>query len=151
MQLFLLLFPLFVSAQSLEGKWNGSYFYEAGRPGVHFLAEFKESGNNFQGTITEPNTFAAGGSASLRALVDGRRDGNRIRFEKTYDGGSDVNHTVDYQGIYQNGRISGEWRLGEAKGSFEMMRKDSDLDPETKLETEPKKTEKKRTQSKAAK
>lgn len=120
----------------VAGLWKGAYYYpEKGydppRPPVNFEVVLRQSGNSFDGRISEPNTFGDKTSNVLKAwVVMGILDSTgRIRWVKRYDGTAAVSHSVVYEGkLAPDGlSITGQWTLlrkkgGQASGRFEMRR-----------------------------
>jgi hypothetical protein len=110
-------------ARDLTGFWSGEYRYDLDGGRVPFLARLSDDGGAVSGEVFEPNTVGTA-SETLRALVDGRRDGSDVRFAKTYDGASDMAHRVDYHGtLSADGlTLAGFWTLEGWRGSFSMQR-----------------------------
>ena len=50
-------------------------------PPVAFEAELFDQAGAISGTISEPDESARGGTATLRSIVDGSREGNAVSFE----------------------------------------------------------------------
>ena len=112
------------SEANISGLWMGSYSYPSGAgPTTPFLASIEDHDGSLTGSIMEPNTMGAS-STELQSFIAGARQGFSIDFTKTYDGGSDAAHAVDYVGrLSADGNvISGMWSLGPMDGSFEMRR-----------------------------
>ncbi len=118
-----------VQRESVEGSWSGRYYYPdnpAHQPPVHFSVIFAQTGNRFEGQISEPATFGDGAAPFLQAGMSGVvSPGGRVNFTKTYDGTGHVGHSVEYAGILSpdGRRITGTWTIvGGWSGSFEMSR-----------------------------
>jgi hypothetical protein len=111
---------------TLDGSWTGEYGYDVpGRRGnVPFNATLNETEGALSGLIDEPNTFGHPSAPRLFASLDGTRNGNAIRFIKTYNGAGGVRHSVLYQGEANAAltRIDGMWTVSWLKGPFYMTR-----------------------------
>lgn len=114
----------------LTGAWWGRYRYPTGRA-VAFWATITDSDGIFTGATSEANSIGTT-TDLLHADLRGRKDGMSVTFTKAYDGASDAAHAVDYTGTLElsGERITGEWRLAEARGGFEMHRTLPDADEE---------------------
>lgn len=112
-------------ASNLGGAWFGAY--RMGAIEVAFIALLEDRGGALAGRISEPDRFAGTGGL-LHATLDGRRDGESIRFRKTYDGAARVSHAVAYAGVLSEAgqRIDGAWRIGSEGDSFFMTRSSLD-------------------------
>ena len=118
-----------VQRESVEGSWTGRYYYPSNpqiQPPVHFSVVFAQTGNRFEGQISEPNTFGDDQAPFLQAGMSGVvSPGGRVNFTKTYDGTGRVGHSVEYSGVLSpdGRRISGTWTIpGVGTGSFELSR-----------------------------
>jgi hypothetical protein len=113
---------------SLTGAWHGRYGYhpEHQEPPVSFTATLWEAGGFVTGVTEEAQLVSPAVSAVMRAMLNGVRDGEFVRFEKTYDGTQGWDHTVDYGGeVSPDGlEIHGHWELQDWVGWFLMVRDD---------------------------
>jgi hypothetical protein len=109
----------------LSGRWAGLYTYPDGRPGIPFEADLRESAGRVTGTTTETGDTPASFGQTLRAVIDGRRDGRAIRFLKLYESSNDAYDVVHYEGTVRPGgdEIEGRWTIpGVWFGGFLMVR-----------------------------
>lgn len=112
---------------NVAGTWRGFYHYPSGssNPPVAFQMDLQGPNESFMGRSAEPNTFGDRSASQLFANIRGVLDSNgNLRFVKTYDGTGNVNHSVDYSGRFdpQKGAITGNWRINDFSGRFEMTR-----------------------------
>jgi hypothetical protein len=109
----------------LTGAWFGRFAYPpgTGQEPVSFWAAIVETGGDFEGTTSEPNSIGDS-SDLLGAILRGRREGRLVAFTKAYDGASDAAHAVAYAGDLdaEGETIVGEWRVEDMVGGFEMRR-----------------------------
>lgn len=108
----------------LSGDWLGSYSYPHSYPPVRFQALLHDAGGAISGETVEVDEIFAPGT-TLRALVDGRRDGAAVTFAKVYENEEFNSEIVRYQGTVAPGgdEISGTWEVpGIWAGSFLMVR-----------------------------
>ena len=107
----------------LTGEWSGIYNYPAHYPPNNFEASIRDSGGIVTGVIREPGEFYEPAGTHHHAVIQGSREGNRVRWVKMYD---DLNHaTPHYLGRIQPGgdEIEGEWHIpGNWSGTFLMVR-----------------------------
>jgi hypothetical protein len=110
------------SASDLSAQWQGVFF--SGGEGTSFSMTLIHDGQTIVGSVVEANLFGDPSAAFLLADVSGTVRGGRITFEKTYNGVGGQTHTVRYTGtVSRDGRrISGNWSLNGATGTFEMVR-----------------------------
>lgn len=106
----------------VAGLWRGAYYYQGGRDPVSFEVTLRQRGAVFEGRVGEKNTFGAWDAVFLYADIEGRIDGDRVSFVKTYDGTGGVSHSVDYGGVYDAGSrsVKGTWWIGGESGDFVM-------------------------------
>lgn len=126
---------------SLSGTWSGVYDYPAGKgEATPFNALLLDVAGWVSGETVEPNLFADHPAMMLRAMLDGKREGRRVSFTKTYDGGAGQSHSVLYEGECDAGltRIEGVWRIeslfGGLRGPFVMTRSNWEVDEESEAE-----------------
>ena len=107
----------------LTGRWSGIFSYPAQFPPNTFEAEIRDSGGLVTGVITQPREFFEEDGPPRQAVIDGRREGDRLTFVKFYD---DLDRpTPHYHGRIQPGgdEVSGEWTIpGDWSGTFIMIR-----------------------------
>jgi hypothetical protein len=107
----------------LSGQWSGIYNYPAHLPPNMFEATIRESGGAIIGEIAQPGEFFEPPGTVQHAVIDGQREGSRLRFVKVYD---DLGRpTPHYHGIVQTGgdEIEGKWTIpGDWSGTFLMIR-----------------------------
>jgi hypothetical protein len=112
--------------QNLSGFWTGVYDYPAAhREPVPFNAVIEDVAGALHGEIIEPNTFSKARDRELFASITGSRDGNAVRFVKTYERVSQGGHSLVYQGTLDGSgtRIDGMWRAHALwSGPFVMNR-----------------------------
>jgi hypothetical protein len=109
-------------ADDLSGRWTGIFNYPRDLPPTGFAATVLDAGGRLSGEVAEPRYDGRG---TLQALIDGRRDGSRVRFAKSYDGADGDYDTVRYDGtVDAEGReIAGRWDIpGAWSGTFIMVR-----------------------------
>lgn len=108
----------------LSGDWIGIYNYPHSWPPTQFQAVLNDAGGRITGeTREQDHAFTAG--ATLRALIDGRREGAAVTFVKVYEDEEFNSDFVRYDGTVQPGgdEISGRWEVpGVWAGSFIMTR-----------------------------
>ena len=113
-------------SEGLSGLWSGAYAYPAFWPAepVPFNAVLAEIGGAISGSIDEPNTFSPAAVSRLFARVSGARNGQDVRFSKTYDGTGGKSHTIEYVGALSadGTRVDGFWAIGRSSGTFFMTR-----------------------------
>ena len=113
------------SAQNLTGVWDGTYSYGSGTPSVAFVATLIESGTTLTGTTHEPCTIGGSSDEILLATLLGVRQGQAVRFVKTYEGSNPYYGTVHYEGTLNADvtEIEGRWSIpGDGSGAFLMIR-----------------------------
>jgi len=105
----------------LTGRWSGMFNYPHSMPPTPFEAVIRDSGGFIAGETIE--TGRRGGT--LQAMVEGRRQGNRVRFAKIYDEAPRAAYRIDYVGTITDGgdEIHGTWQIpGNWGGTFLMVR-----------------------------
>jgi hypothetical protein len=109
-------------ADQLTGQWVGVYL--SGDQSTSFTATMFHDGQSLIGSTVEGNSFGDPTAAFLLADLSGSVRGNRVTFDKTYNGVGGQTHTVRYSGtVSRDGRrIVGTWTLAALSGSFEMVR-----------------------------
>ena len=106
----------------LGGEWIGIYNYPHSAPPTEFRASLRDHGGLVTGETTEPSPKGAG---TLHAVIEGRREGDRLLFTKLYDDLSFSTDPVLYDGrIDPSGdEIEGTWTIpGIWSGTFLMVR-----------------------------
>ncbi len=112
-------------ASSLTGVWQGLYSYPGIGEPTPFTATLIQTGTSFGGSTHETALVGRRQRATLCAMVDGLRNGQRVQFTKTYDGSAGWDHSVDYDGAMSvdGTEIEGRWRVrGGVSGRFLMTR-----------------------------
>jgi len=113
------------SAHNLTGVWDGTYSYGPNIPSVTFVATLVESGATLTGTTHEPCTMGGGPDEIMLATLLGSRQGQTVRFVKTYEGNNPHYGTVHYEGTLNADatEIAGRWTIpGHGSGTFLMIR-----------------------------
>lgn len=109
----------------LSGRWSGLFNYPDGGPATAFEAKLRDSDGVLTGTTTEVGETLQTMGETLSAVLDGRRDGNAVRFLKMYDGSAGDYDVVHYEGAVQPGgdEIEGRWTIPNIwSGTFLMVR-----------------------------
>jgi len=114
-------------AKTMAGLWQGQYHYPNNkRPPVPFTLRITATGAaNFDGAMSEPNTFGDKTSDVLTADAVGYADEKGfVTFLKKYDGTGGVDHVVIYRGrLVGRDRVEGTWTVPDSwSGRFEMRR-----------------------------
>lgn len=94
-------------------------------PPVGFEAELRDLGGSISGTVSEPDDDPFGTGATLRAIVEGSRQGSAVTFIKIYEDAEQRPEPVFYSGTIQpdGNEISGLWEIaGHWSGTFLMVR-----------------------------
>ena len=107
----------------LSGQWSGIYNYPALFPPNSFEATVRDSNGVIAGVIVEPGDNLDVPGTTRHAVIEGSREGSRVRFVKIYD-------QVDLEAVHYDGRIDpggdeieGEWTIpGRWSGTFLMVR-----------------------------
>jgi len=110
------------SPTDLSGGWTGIFSYPRDLPATGFQAVLVDVGGVLTGHVVEPRHD---GTGTVEALIDGRRDGARVRFAKSYDGSDGDYDLVRYEGdVDAEGlEITGRWEIpGVWAGTFIMVR-----------------------------
>lgn len=116
---------------NLSGRWSGIYNCPHTVPPTAFEAEIRDSGGFISGETTEPG----GEGGTLHAMIEGRREGDELRFVKTYDDAPRAHYWIDYVGTIAEGgdEIHGQWQIpGNWSGTFLMVR-DAGAEEEVEL------------------
>ncbi len=111
-----------MSADDLSGQWTGIFNYPRGLPSTGFTATLRDEAGLLSGETVEPRYD---GAATLHAIIDGRRDGETVRFAKSYDGADGEYDIVRYDGTVDDAglEIAGRWDIpGIWSGTFIMIR-----------------------------
>ena len=109
----------------LTGRWTGMFNYPGPFPPVAFEAELRDLGGSVTGAVSEPDESPFGAGGTLRAIVEGSRQGAAIAFTKLYEDAERMPEPVFYSGTIQpdGNEISGRWEIpGHWSGTFLMIR-----------------------------
>ncbi len=105
--------------ENLTGVWDGLYSYtRTAQPESPFTAVLFDAGGHLSGTIHETMRRRSAPDVAANASVDGRSDGRRVTFAKTYDGSGGQGHTVSYEGWRNGDEIDGTWTIAATGGSL---------------------------------
>lgn len=110
---------------ALTGVWHGRFSYPHDLPPGDFVAVLFQTGERISGTTHEVDFEGGSTDGLLYATLEGRRQGARVDFDKTYDGAGGRGHTVRYTGLVSPDatEIAGEWSIpGVWSGKFLMVR-----------------------------
>lgn len=110
----------------LTGRWTGIFNYPSSDPPNSFEAELRDSGGLLTGLTTELDDHPYGPGEILHAVIDGRREGSVVRFNKRYDDFDLMPDLVHYDGFIHPGgdEIEGQWEIeGFWSGTFMMVRR----------------------------
>jgi len=113
-----------IPSTDLSGAWSGVYNYPARPPAEHFEAVLFDAGGAFTGTTHEMARLIRATPLELHATVSGSHSAGEVRFVKTYDGASGLNHSIAYHGALsaEGDEIWGTWVLAWLTGTFLMIR-----------------------------
>ncbi len=109
----------------LSGVWHGFYNLPTGGPPTPFEATIRDAAGLLSGLTTEMGDTEDCAGQVLHAVIDGRRDGTSVRFEKRYDYLPRAHYAIRYDGVLQAGgdEIEGNWSIpGAWSGTFLMVR-----------------------------
>jgi hypothetical protein len=109
----------------LSGHWHGFYNMPVDEPPTLFEAELLDTGGLLSGESTEEGDTPDCFGMTLHAVIDGRRDGDRVAFTKRYDYLPRADYAIDYEGVLAPGgdEIEGRWTIpGVWSGTFLMVR-----------------------------
>jgi hypothetical protein len=101
------------------------YNYPGPFPPVGFEAELSDRSGSISGTMSEPDESPGGPGGTLRAIVDGSRQGAAVTFTKIYEDAERMPEPVFYSGTVQpdGNEVSGRWEIaGHWSGTFLMVR-----------------------------
>lgn len=110
---------------NLSGKWSGFYNYPGGRPPTQFEAELLDTVGLLSGETREEGDSPDCFGETLQAVLDGRRDGDRVAFTKRYDDLRRAYYATAYEGVLapDGNEIEGRWTVpGIWSGTFLMVR-----------------------------
>lgn len=111
------------SEPDLTGEWSGIYNYPYHYPPNSFVASIRDTGEIITGVIRQPAEAFEPRGTHQHAVIEGSRDGHRVRWIKIYD---DLTRAPPhYIGTAQAGgeEIEGEWhQVGSWSGTFMMVR-----------------------------
>ncbi len=98
---------------NLTGVWEGQFTFPRRFPATAFVATLIETGSVISGMVHEPDVLGHNGGETLFAMVEGRRDGARVSFVKTYERRTRSRSTVVYEGrLSADGtEIEGRWTI----------------------------------------
>jgi hypothetical protein len=116
-------------ASNLSGVWHGQYSYdEPGREAVAFVATLRELGGVLSGS-TEETVEIDGAAATLKAALQGKRDGSAVTLLKLYEGIQTSTPGRLYDFVHYAGEVTpegdeieGDWRVRGSSGRFLMLR-----------------------------
>jgi hypothetical protein len=107
----------------LTGEWSGIYNYPHTLPPNAFEASIRDAGGIITGVIRQPGEFFEPPGTRQHAVIEGTREGSRVRWIKIYD---DLARAPPrYEGTIQPGgdEIEGQWHHpGDWSGTFLMVR-----------------------------
>lgn len=109
----------------LSGRWHGFYNLPVDEPPTLFEAELLDTGGLLSGETTEEGDTPDCFGMTLHAVIEGRREGDRVVFTKRYDYLPRADYAIDYEGVLAPGgdEIEGRWTIpGIWSGSFLMVR-----------------------------
>jgi hypothetical protein len=109
----------------LSGHWHGFYNMPVDEPPTLFEAELLDIGGLLSGESTEEGDTPDCFGMTLHAVIDGRRDGDRVAFTKRYDYLPRADYAINYEGVLAAGgdEIEGRWTIpGVWSGTFLMVR-----------------------------
>jgi hypothetical protein len=112
-------------ADDLSGRWDGIFNYPRGPGSNHFVAILRDSGGILVGETTEQSDASGDRGATLIAWIEGRHDGGKVSFVKSYDEPTRGHYAVSYQGSVSpdGNEINGIWDIpGIWSGTFIMVR-----------------------------
>ncbi len=114
-----------VGGADLSGRWHGFYNLPVDEPPTLFEAELLDTGGLLSGETTEEGDTPDCFGMTLHAVIEGRREGDRVVFTKRYDYLPRADYAIDYEGVLAPGgdEIEGRWTIpGIWSGSFLMVR-----------------------------
>lgn len=109
----------------LSGHWHGFYNLPVEAPPTAFEAELLDTGGLLSGETSEEGDTPDCFGMILHAVIDGRRDGDRVSFTKRYDYLPRADYAIHYEGRVARGgdEIEGRWSIpGVWSGTFLMVR-----------------------------
>ncbi|MGR6330748.1 hypothetical protein ACU5AX_16930 [Sphingomonas sp. XXL09] len=109
----------------VTGSWDGIFSYPRAMPPNGFRCELREHAGRISGETQERRDTGPDRGTTIRALLDGVRQGRSVRFTKRYDSPDLAYYAVVYDGALaaDGDEISGRWDIaGHWSGSFIMVR-----------------------------
>lgn len=109
----------------LSGHWHGFYNMPVDEPPTPFEAELLDTGGLLSGETSEDGDTPDCFGMTLHAVIDGRREGDRVSFTKRYDYLPRADYAILYEGKLAPGgdEIEGRWTIpGVWSGTFLMVR-----------------------------
>ena len=113
------------AGHDLSGLWHGFYNRPNGKPPNQFEAVIRDADGLLSGLTTETGETEDCAGQILHAVIEGRRIGASVHFEKRYDYLPRAHYVIHYDGMLQAGgdEIEGEWTIpGDWSGTFLMIR-----------------------------
>jgi hypothetical protein len=110
----------------LSGRWTGFYNYSYDREPTGFEVEIRDSDGLLTGETTEEGDTPDCYGMTLHAVIEGRRIGTAVTFNKHYDYLERADYVVVYEGSIQadGDEIYGVWTVpGVHSGPFLMVRR----------------------------
>ena len=87
----------------LSGRWHGFYNLPVDEPPTLFEAELLDTGGLLSGETTEEGDTPDCFGMTLHAVIEGRREGERVVFTKRYDYLPRADYAIDYEGMLAPG------------------------------------------------
>ena len=110
---------------NLSGRWHGFYNMPFEGPPTPFEAELFDTGGLLSGETSEEGDSPDCYGLILHAVIEGRRDTDRVSFTKRYDYLPRADYAILYEGRLAAGddEIEGRWTIpGVWSGTFMMVR-----------------------------
>ena len=109
----------------LSGHWHGFYNMPTAEPPTPFEADLLDTGGLLSGETSEEGDTPDCFEMTLHAVIDGRRDGDRVSFTKRYDYLPRTDYAILYEGRLAPGgdEVEGRWTIPAIwSGTFLMVR-----------------------------
>lgn len=123
----------------LTGEWDGVFNYPSNLPPRGFRATLQDHAGALTEETIEENDPGVEGDRTLIALLDGRRESERVSFVKHYDTLARAHYAVHYEGQVsaEGEEITGRWTVpGVWSGTFLMVRRARNEASETRRVSE---------------
>ena len=114
-----------VAPHDLSGVWHGFYNMPRGGRQTQFEAALRDADGLLSGLTNEIGDSRDCAGQILHAVIEGRRDGTSVHFEKRYDYLPRAHYMILYDGALQadGDEIEGIWTIpGVWSGTFLMIR-----------------------------